>query len=141
MTMGEGRRKGYNDFTLRISSSLSKRCVCCVVENLSKIFLFEQPLLLLWVMKVYIVWVKGKKITLKILHAKSFIGTLQVGPSCKTVAKLIAWHDSSTSRMCFSRALFARTFTRELLASQSQKFTDSSFRARFFINLILNPIQ
>ena len=38
MNMGEGRRKGYNDFSLRMSSSLSKRWVC-VVENLSRVFL------------------------------------------------------------------------------------------------------
>ena len=34
--MGEGKRRGYNDFSLRMSSSLSKRWVCCVVENLSR---------------------------------------------------------------------------------------------------------
>ena len=62
--MGEGRRRGYNDFLLRMSSFVSKRWVC-VVENLSRVFLFEWPLLLLWVMRVYIVWVKGKKVTLK----------------------------------------------------------------------------
>ena len=28
MTMGEGRRRSYNDFSLRMSSSLSKRWVC-----------------------------------------------------------------------------------------------------------------
>ena len=39
--MGEGRRRGYNDFSLRMSSSLSKRWVCCVVENLSRGFLSE----------------------------------------------------------------------------------------------------
>ena len=37
----------------------------CVVENLSRIFLSEWPHLHLWVMRVYIVLVKGKKITLK----------------------------------------------------------------------------
>ena len=36
-------------------------CVC-VVENLSKVFLSEWPLLHLWVMRVYTVWVKGKKV-------------------------------------------------------------------------------
>ena len=40
MIMGEGRRRGYNDFSLRMSSSLSKRWVC-VVENLSRVFLSE----------------------------------------------------------------------------------------------------
>ena len=65
--MGEGRRRGYNDFSLKMSSSLSKRWVCCVVENLSRVFLSEWPLILLWIMRVYIVWVKGKKVTLKVL--------------------------------------------------------------------------
>ena len=37
----------------------------CVVENLSRIFLFEWPFIHLWVMRVYIVWVKGKEVTLK----------------------------------------------------------------------------
>ena len=64
MTMGEGRRRDYNDFLLRMSSSVSKRWVC-VVENLFRVFLFEWHLLLLWVMRVHIVWVKGKKVTLK----------------------------------------------------------------------------
>ena len=62
--MGEGRRKGYNDFSPRMSSSLSKRWVC-VVENLSRVFLSKWPPILLWVMRVYIVWVKDKKVTLK----------------------------------------------------------------------------
>ena len=33
MIMGEGRRRGYNDFSLRMSGSLSKRWMCCVVET------------------------------------------------------------------------------------------------------------
>ena len=37
----------------------------CVVENLFRVFLFGWPLLHLWVMRVYIVWVNDKKITLK----------------------------------------------------------------------------
>ena len=41
MTMGEGKKRGYKDFALRISSSLSERWVCCVIENLSKGFLLE----------------------------------------------------------------------------------------------------
>ena len=63
--MGRGRRKGYNDFSLRMSISLLKKMGVCIAENLSRVFLFEWPLLLLWVMSVYIVWVKGKKVTLK----------------------------------------------------------------------------
>ena len=66
MTMGEGRKIGYNEFLLRISSSLSKRWVCvCIVENLSRVFFTEWPLLHLWVVRVYIIWVKGKKVTFK----------------------------------------------------------------------------
>ena len=86
--MEEERRRDYNDFSLRISISLFKRWVCCVVENLSRIFLSEWPLILLWVIRVYIIWVKGKKVTLKILQAESFMSTLRVSPSCETFAKL-----------------------------------------------------
>ena len=43
MTMGEGRQRDYNDFSLRMSSSLSKRWMF-VVENLSRVFLSEWPL-------------------------------------------------------------------------------------------------
>ena len=46
-----------------------------VVENLSRVFLSEWPLILWWVMRVYIVWMKGKKVTFKILQAESFVGT------------------------------------------------------------------
>ena len=45
-----------------------------VVENLSRVFLSEWLLYNLWVIKVYIVWVKGKKVTLKILQVESFAG-------------------------------------------------------------------
>ena len=62
--MGEGRRRGYNDFSLRMSNSLSKTWVC-VVENLSRVFLSEWPHLYLWVIRVYIVWVKGREVTLR----------------------------------------------------------------------------
>ena len=37
----------------------------CIVENLSRVFLSEWLLLHLWVMRVYIVWVKGKEVTHK----------------------------------------------------------------------------
>ena len=44
----------------------------CVVENLSRVFLSEWPLILLWVMRVYIIYVKGKKVTLKNSLGKTF---------------------------------------------------------------------
>ena len=34
----------------------------CVVEHQSRVFLSEWPHIHLWVMRVYIVWVKGKKV-------------------------------------------------------------------------------
>ena len=37
----------------------------CVVENLSRVFFSEWPLIHLWVMRVYIIWVKGKEFTHK----------------------------------------------------------------------------
>ena len=56
MTMEEGRRRGYNDFSLGMSSSLSlKKMGVCVVENLSRVFLSEWFLILLWVIGIYIV--------------------------------------------------------------------------------------
>ena len=63
--MGEGRRRDYNDFSLKMSSFLSKRWVCCGIENLSRVFLSKWPLLHLWVIRVYIVWVKDMKVSLK----------------------------------------------------------------------------
>ena len=46
----------------------------CVVENLSKVFLSEWPPLHLWVMRVHIVWVKGKKVTPKNSPSREFRG-------------------------------------------------------------------
>ena len=73
-----------------MSNSLSKRWVYCVVENLLRVFLSNWLLIHLWVMKVYIVWVKGKKVTLKILQAESFVGILRDGPSREALTKLTA---------------------------------------------------
>ena len=114
--MGEGRRSGYNDFSLKMSSSLSKRWACYVVENLSRVFLSEWPLILLWIMRVYILWVKGKKVTLKILQTERFASISWEGLTHKTLVKSTAWHDSSASNMCFSRALFTRYSSRDLVA-------------------------
>ena len=48
----------------------------CVVENLSRVFLFEWPHIYLWVMMVYIVWVKDKKVTFKNPPGREFHGYL-----------------------------------------------------------------
>ena len=52
----------------------------CVVENLSRVFLSKWPPILLWVMRVYIVWVKGKKVTLKNPLGREFYGYLAGKP-------------------------------------------------------------
>ena len=44
----------------------------CVVENLSRVFPSEWPSLHLWVMRVYIVWVKEMKVSLKNPPGKMF---------------------------------------------------------------------
>ena len=96
----------------------------CVVKNLSRVFLSEWPLLHLWVMKVYIVWVKGKEVTHKILQAECFATVSQEGLTCETLAKTTAWHDSSTFSHVLLTWLFRRLASRELLV----KSTDSSFK-------------
>ena len=141
MIMGEGMRRGYNDFSLRMSNSLSKRWVCYIVENLSRVFLFEQLLILLQVIRVYIIQVKGKKVTLKIFQEESFVGSTWVCPIHETVEKLTAQHNSSAFSMCFLCGLFTNNSSRKLLVSQSLNYTNSSIHAQFFTNLILNPIQ
>ena len=72
--------------------------------------------MLLWVMGVYIVWVKGIRVTCKILEAESFAGTSRDGLSCKVLTKYNLTLDFLASRMCFSSG-FAGSFTCELLAS------------------------
>ena len=57
-------------------------------------------------MRVYIVWVKGKKVTLKNLQVECFASISQVDPSRETLVKLIACHDTSTYNMYFSHAYF-----------------------------------
>ena len=44
----------------------------CFVKNLSRVFISEWPLLHLWIMMIYIVWVKAKKVTLKNPSGKMF---------------------------------------------------------------------
>ena len=100
----------------------------CVVENLSKVFLFEWPLLHLWVMRVYIVWVKGREVTLKKnLQAECFVTVSREGLTHETLAKMTTWHDSSTSSHVLLTWLFRDLAFRELLA----KSIDSSFKLEF----------
>ena len=50
-----------------------------VIENLSRVFLSKWPPLNLWV-RVYIVWVKDKKVTLKNSLGRMFHDYLARGP-------------------------------------------------------------
>ena len=91
-----------------------------VVENLSRVFLSEWPLIHLWVMKVYIVWVKGKKVTLKNPPDRKFRDYLAGMPYPRdtrendSLARLFSFQ-SCASHMSFSRESFSRT-SRELVA-------------------------
>ena len=60
--MGEGKEKRLpRNSLLKMSSSLSKRWVCC--KNFSRVFFLIAYFTILWVMRVYIVWVKGIRVT------------------------------------------------------------------------------
>ena len=60
---------------------------------------------------------KGKKVTLKILQAECFAGTLRDGLSRKALSKC-NWHLTLQLPACASHMpVFIGTFTRELLVS------------------------
>ena len=59
----------------------------CAVENLSKVFLFEWPFIHLWVMRVYIVWVKGREVTLKNPPGRMFCNCLARRPYLRDTRK------------------------------------------------------
>ena len=100
-------------FLLRMSSSLSKRWVC-VVENLSRVFLFKWSPLHLWVMRVYIIWVKCKKVTHKNPPGRLFHNYLARRPYPRgtrkndNLARLFSFQ-SCALHMPFSREPFSRT--------------------------------
>ena len=76
----------------------------CIVENLFRVFLSEQPLIHLWVMRIYIVWVKGREVTLK---KALLVRHLQKRQPGMTLQLLV---------MCSSRG----SFVTQLLASFSR---------------------
>ena len=61
----------------------------CIVENLSRVFLSEWPPLHLWVMRVYIVWVKSKKVTLKNPSRREFHGYLARRPYLRNTPEIL----------------------------------------------------
>ena len=92
----------------------------CVVENLSRVFLSECPPLHLWVIRVYIVWVKGKKVTHKNPSIRMFRNYLVGKPYPQdahendSLTRLFSFQ-SYAPHMPFSREPFSRT-SHELVA-------------------------
>ena len=86
----------------------------CVVENLSRVFLFKWPLILLWVMRLYIVRMKGKKVTLRNPLGRMFRDYLAGKPYSRdtrktnSLARLFNFQ-SCASHMPFSREPFSQT--------------------------------
>ena len=96
----------------------------CVVENLSKVFLFEWPLIHLWVMRVYIVWVKGREVTLKKPLGRMFCDYLMGRPYLRDTRENDSLARLFSFQSCAPHVLFRGLASRELLA----KSTDSSFK-------------
>ena len=84
-----------------------------VVENLSRVFLSEWPTIHLWVMKVYIVWVKGRKVTLKKPPGRMFRNYLAGRPYPRDIrendslARLFSFQ-SCAAHVVLSRLSFSR---------------------------------
>ena len=68
---------------------------------------------------IYIVWVKGKKVTLKNLQAECFTSTLREGLTRETIAKLTTWHDYLASSHMLLMWLLRRLASRELVAKSA----------------------
>ena len=96
----------------------------CVVENLSRVFLSEWPLLHLWVMRVYIVWVKGKEFTHKNPLCRMFYDCLTGRPYPRDTHENDSLARLFSFQSCAPHMLFRGLTSRELLV----KFTDSSFK-------------
>ena len=133
MTIRAGSRRDYNDFSLRMSSSLSLslkvECVCVLQKTYLGFFSLKWSPLYLWVMRVYIVWVKGKKVTLKNLQSresrKYFVRMpyLRNTHEIDSLTQLFSFQ-SCASHMPFLRECFLQTFrensSRKLFTSQSR---------------------
>ena len=114
----------------------------CVVENLSRVFLSELSPLHLWVMRVYIVWVKSKKVTLKNPLGRESCGYLAGRPYLWTTCEIdsLAWlfsFQSCAFHMPFLGEPFSRTF-RELVAKCTDLHLSLSLHQ---LNTKLNTIK
>ena len=85
----------------------------CIVENLSRVFLSKWPPYNSQVMRVYIVWVKDKKVTLKNSPSRMFHDYLMGRPyprdthEINSLAQLFSFQ-SCASHMATSRVSFSR---------------------------------
>ena len=86
----------------------------CVVENLSRVFFSECPLLHLCVMRVYIVWVNGREVTLKKPPGRMFHDCLTGRPYSRdtrendSLARLFSFH------LCAPHVLFRGLASHEI---------------------------
>ena len=95
-----------------------------VVENLSRVFLSEWLLYNLWVIKIYIVWVKGKEFTCKNPSGRMFRDCLAGRPYPRDTRENDSLARLFSFQSCAPHMLFRGLASRELLA----KSTDSSFK-------------
>ena len=84
---GRGKEKKLKYFSLRMSSPLSKIWVC-VVENLSRFFSLKCLFTMSVGKRVYIVWVKGKKVILKNPPSKESRGYLAGRPYPRNTSEI-----------------------------------------------------
>ena len=86
----------------------------CVVENISRVFLSEWLHSNLWALRVYIVWVKGKKVTLKNPPGKMFHDYLVGRPYPRDTRKNDSLHNSLASNHMLLTWLFRGLASREI---------------------------
>lgn len=101
----------------------------CVVENLSRVFLSKWPHLYLWVMKVYIVWMKGKEFTYKNPLGRIFRDCLVGRPYLRDTHENDSLVRLFSFQSCAPHMLFHGLASHELLV----KSTDSSFKLEFLL--------
>ena len=89
----------------------------CVVENLSRVFLSEWTPLHLWVIWVYIVWVKGMKVSLKNPLSRMFRKYLARRPYLRDTRENDSLAQLFSCESCASHMPFCGNPSCELLAS------------------------
>ena len=80
----------------------------CVIENLSRVFFFEWPPYIIWVMRVYIIWVKDKKVTLKNSLGRMFCEYLAGKPYPRDTREIDSLARLFSFQLCVSHVAFLR---------------------------------